>query len=315
MDFRVLIKILVTLALFVFIFYSIDINSTLKIIKNLSFYYFVMSLIVLVLQTFIASIRWQNVLKSLQMHIPYLTILKFQWIAIFFNQSLPSSIGGDAFRGYYLHREGFSVNKSALGVLLDRFLGVIGLTTIVIFTLPLLFNLINDSMARHGMILVAIGMLLLIFIILLLDFFSFLPPRWKIIRGMHSLSKEGRKIILSFSPGIFLVLISVVIHFLSVLSIVILSYGIQLNLEWSKVLLIVPLVTLVMIVPISIAGWGVREGAMVVGLGYMGVLQEEALALSLLYGVSLLMLSFPGLVMWFLKYRSVDDKTEDNKLQ
>jgi len=314
MNFWLIIKVLVTLFLFTMVYLSIDFNTTLTSLKNLSYGYFILSIVVLTFQTFVASIRWQKVLKSLNINLPYFKVVNFQWIAIFFNQTLPSSIGGDAFRAFYIHQEGFKVKQSLLGVLLDRYLGVIGLTTIVFFTIPLLFSLINDLAARRGIFLIATLMAFLILIVFIFDFLTFLKPRWRVIEQLHSISKDARKIILTISPGISLVLISILVHLLSVLSIIILSYGIQANIDWSQVLLIVPLTTLVMIVPISIAGWGVREGMMVVGLGYMGVLKEEALALSLLYGFSMLILSFPGLIMWFLRYRLVGKNLRNNKL-
>jgi len=56
-----------------------------------------------------------------------------------------------------------------------------------------------------------------------------------------------------------------------------------------------------MVVPISIAGWGVREGIMVVGFGYLGVASEASLALSILYGLSILVVALPGGIIWMFK--------------
>jgi len=55
-----------------------------------------------------------------------------------------------------------------------------------------------------------------------------------------------------------------------------------------------------MVIPISIAGWGVREGGMIVGLGYLGVVPEEALVLSILYGFSTLLIALPGGIGWLI---------------
>ena len=61
-----------------------------------------------------------------------------------------------------------------------------------------------------------------------------------------------------------------------------------------------PLASLLMTVPISIAGWGVREGVMIIGFGFLGVTPESALAISLLYGLIMLVISLPGVVIWLL---------------
>jgi len=56
-------------------------------------------------------------------------------------------------------------------------------------------------------------------------------------------------------------------------------------------------------IPISFAGWGVREGAMVVGLGFAGVSPSEALAISLLLGVTQFAIGLPGCAIWLFRRR------------
>src|SRR5258708_2827328 len=67
---------------------------------------------------------------------------------------------------------------------------------------------------------------------------------------------------------------------------------------WDFIVLI-PLVTLITLVPISIGGWGVREGALVVLLGGIGVPSAAALALSILFGLSSIVVSIPGAIFWW----------------
>ena len=56
-----------------------------------------------------------------------------------------------------------------------------------------------------------------------------------------------------------------------------------------------------MLAPISIAGWGVREGAMVIMLGLVGISSESALALSLLYGIILTIVGLAGGILWLIE--------------
>ena len=58
--------------------------------------------------------------------------------------------------------------------------------------------------------------------------------------------------------------------------------------------MIVPPVTLIQLVPVSLAGWGVREAALVVALGSFGVPAEAALAVSVLVGFSLIWWACPA---------------------
>jgi len=72
-----------------------------------------------------------------------------------------------------------------------------------------------------------------------------------------------------------------------------------MNLSLVHVLMVLPIVFLVMTIPISIAGWGVREGVMVIGFGYLGIASEQVLALSILYGILTLVSTIPGIIIWF----------------
>ena len=61
---------------------------------------------------------------------------------------------------------------------------------------------------------------------------------------------------------------------------------------------LVPPIVLVTTLPISIAGWGVRESATVIGFGFIGVAPADALALSVLFGLVQIVMGVPGGIMW-----------------
>ena len=70
-------------------------------------------------------------------------------------------------------------------------------------------------------------------------------------------------------------------------------------LHLSAFLLLAPLVTLVTTVPISVGGWGVREGAMVTALGLVNIPPSVALAVSIQFGLIMLVVGLPGGVLAF----------------
>ena len=97
-----ILKVLVTALLFIVIFDKVDINSTIEILKTTNSSFFILALSVMTIEVLIANTRWRLILKQLGSNIAYFTALRYLWIGVFFNQALPSSIGGDAVRGYYL---------------------------------------------------------------------------------------------------------------------------------------------------------------------------------------------------------------------
>jgi hypothetical protein len=56
--------------------------------------------------------------------------------------------------------------------------------------------------------------------------------------------------------------------------------------------------------PVSVAGWGVRELAMVSAFGYAGVPNADALLMSLCFGLLILTISLPGGLLWLVTARS-----------
>jgi len=194
-----------------------------------------------------------------------------------------------------------TLGRATLGVLMDRLFGMVGLVLLVLASLPLLFELVNNSIARTGVLLIASSISLALLLVFFTDKLPGNFSHFKIIKGLYSLSREGRCCISDRYNGVIILLISVLIHLISVFSVMIMSIGLGLDIEWGGFLLMVPLVGLMMVVPISIAGWGVREGIMVVGFGYLGVASEASLALSILYGLSILVVALPGGIIWMFK--------------
>jgi len=297
----ILLKVIVSLGLIIFLINQVDFDKIINILKNVDITMIIYAMILLTIQVFIATARWQFVLKCQKIMLGYKNTLQILWSGLFFNQAMPSSVGGDVIRGYYLKKRGITLGCATLGVLMDRLFGMVGLVFLVLASLPLLFELVDDSIARSGVLFIALGISLALLFIFFTDKLPGNFSHLKVIRGFYSLSQVGRRCIVDHYNGLIILVISILIHLISVISVMIMAAGLGINVEWSGFLLIIPLVTLMMVVPISIAGWGVREGVMVVGFGYLGVAPEAALALSILYGLLMLVVALPGGIVWMFK--------------
>ena len=95
-----------------------------------------------------------------------------------------------------------------------------------------------------------------------------------------------------------IVALSLAAHMSIILALWCIGQSLALSLTLAGCLVMMPPILVMAILPISVGGWGVREGAMVVGLGVLGVPSDGALALSLLFGIANLILSVPGIVLW-----------------
>ena len=296
-----ILKVLVTTLLFIVIFDKVDINSTIEILKATDSSFFILALLVMTIEVLIANTRWRLILKQLGSNIAYFTALRYLWIGVFFNQALPSSIGGDAVRGYYLCKnEDYSISEATIGVLLDRVIGLLGLVLLVIFTIPLIFESIVTPLTKWTILAIIIAALLAIIMSLIIDLIPNKFSQWKIMNGLVKFSSKGREVLFSFY-GMLSIILSLIIHLTFVFTAWLLAYGMGLDISLTGMLLIVPITNLLTAIPISIAGWGIREGLFIAGLGYLNVSSDAALALSILYGLSMLVVSLPGLIDWILQ--------------
>jgi len=78
-----------------------------------------------------------------------------------------------------------------------------------------------------------------------------------------------------------------------------------MEVSFTSMMVLVPPVLLISMLPISVAGWGVREGAMVVALNLVGAPAHQSLALSICFGLCLVAISLPGGVLWFISRRQI----------
>jgi uncharacterized protein (TIRG00374 family) len=301
-------KGLVTLSLLVILARNIDIQKTLEFVQGTSIPVFLAAGCVMVLQLLLALLRWRLVMTHQRIRLPFQSLLRYFLLGLFFNQVLPSSVGGDAVRAYGLVREGYGIGSASVAVLLDRLLGMAGLVLLVIVALPLSMSHIADGAMRLALYVVVVSAVGIIGFILVLDRLTANFRKWRIVRGLTALSKDARGLLFSTDPGIRLILLSIGVHLISILAIAVLALAIEIDVHWTAFVVVVPIAILLMTVPVSIAGWGVREGVMVVGLGYAGVAAEQAVALSLLFGFLVLVVALPGGLVWMIAGRRPTEK-------
>lgn len=294
-----LVKLIISLGLLVFISGHLEMSKSARLLTNSDIFYIFVAITISLIQAGLALFRWHTIVIKKGMHISGFQIARYFWLGLFFNQVFPSSIGGDAVRTYCLVRDEQSLGRAMLSVLLDRLLGITGLVMLTGFMVFQFGDEIISPEVRWvvtSLLTVMIGALSAIFF---MDRVTPRLPDWSIVKGLTTLAVDARHL-LGSQYGFTLAAISIVIHLLSIVIVGILAKGLMIEVDWIILAMIVPVAILLTAVPVSIAGWGVREGVMVFGLGLGGVLGEEALALSILYGLSIVIVSLPAVLYWVI---------------
>ena len=99
------------------------------------------------LQIFIGVLRWREISAECGAPLPTRQAMRFNLIGTFFNQTLPSSIGGDAVRLWLVARGGAGWRAATYSIFVDRAIGLIALAIIIVASLPWSYRLITDP---HG---------------------------------------------------------------------------------------------------------------------------------------------------------------------
>lgn len=247
--------------------------------------------------------RWTFVIRAIESSMPLGSAFKHVLIGNFFNQTLPSSIGGDAVRIWRVYKEGHTLSAAFNSVVLDRLSALAALCLMAAVGQPAIFDLIGDNPARWAVPVILVGAG---FAYICLMSFDRLPEavfQWDATRGIARLSQDARRVFLRLQSLIPIVVISVFIHASVAYTVYLIALATGIGVTLLHCLILVPLVILVSMIPISIAGWGVREGAMVTAFGFVGVAAEDAFVLSVLFGFTVMIVGIPGGILWFLSGR------------
>jgi glycosyltransferase 2 family protein len=293
-----LLKVGVSSALLIYLFSKVGGMEVIRNIVMISPLSFAAAVLLYIVASYISSIRWR-------LFLPY--PLGMRWIfstymiGAFFNVCLPSTIGGDAVKVFYMNKEleaGRRDKKfddrldypaiSVASVFMDRYVGLASLLCVGMAASAAGYRLLEDSR-----VLWITPVIFGIFILGSALFLRFrIGSRIKFIGHMYEYFAPYLKQEKVIAKGLIL---SVVVQLMSILSIYILAIGIQVDISFLQLLVFVPLISLVTLVPVSISGFGLREGAFVVLLGTAGIRADLAMTLSILYFLSLAVASLVGL--------------------
>jgi len=256
------------------------------------------------LQTVPSGWRWAMLANRCGASLPFGDAVRFSLVGTFFNQVLPSTIGGDAARVLLLARSGAGWRAATYSVLLDRFAGVFVLAILVSGLLPWSLALIPQSLARWALLAVGVGSLAgaLLFLSLASLHWPWLA-RWSAFRHLIEMSRLAQGILRSPHDAARLLGVSIFIHMMSASIVWSAAKAIAAPIEFVHVLLLGLPTMLITTIPISVAGWGVRETAFLFAFSFVGVPEDSGVLVSLLYGSILFILGAIGSLAWFFEPR------------
>jgi uncharacterized membrane protein YbhN (UPF0104 family) len=257
-------------------------------------------LLVLLTQAVVAAMRWELIVIQCGSGLTLARSFRFTMISAFFNQTLPSSVGGDAIRIWLVGKHA-NWRAAAYSVFLDRVVGVVSLAGLVLICLPWTLELVRDPVGRFALLVTGFGSIAAGFVFIALAWRRlYILQRWSLTRHLAAVATVAVKILRTPRALVSIISLSVLTHLFTVLAAWCAARSVGANVPLLYLLFLVLPVVLIAIVPISIAGWGVREGAMVAAFAYAGLPRSDGLITSLLFGALYLVVGIAGGIVWIL---------------
>jgi glycosyltransferase 2 family protein len=228
--------------------------------------------------------RWQKVTRVVVGNRPVPALPSFGaaiWVGLAANQVLPSIVVGDALRVGLLSRHGLPLGNAVGSVFLDRVYGMVGLALLAgtggLFFAPLLSTpaLAVGALVLGGAVAMVVGWRL------------FAPRLRAIFTGE----------VVSTRASLVLIGVAIMGHLANVAIFLIVAHGLGIALPVLPVMGVMFAVQLAGALPISVAGWGVRELALVQASGLLGLPAENIVLASVTYGLILFVLQVPGFLL------------------
>ncbi len=305
-----IIKIIIGVGLFaLLLLWNDNLNKLGQIFSTIKWEYIVALMVLGIITNLVTSLRWELFLKERGINIPHIRLFNLVIIGKFFNNFMPSMIGGDLTRIYLLGKQIDSQSKSAASVFLERFTGLMAM-----ILMGLIFSLFNIKILTEPLIGISISVMILgciLFFILVFNqsLVDRIGEKLQFILYMDKLMQIFKKLLADigffkdkYRMFAYALGYSFLFDMLTAVANFICCYAIGFHPSFLDIAVITPIILLVVMIPVSpnnIGWWEWTFGVLLVNAG-AGVAQGVAVAL-ILRGTSLIFSLYGGLLFLFEK--------------
>jgi len=300
------LKVAVSAVLLFIIFSKVDTKELAKNIRLLDFRYAIFAPIFIIIHYCIGGMRWKMLLPSEEARqLPVKYLINLYFIGSFFNNFMPTSVGGDVYKMYQL---GKKLKNTAVGfasTFMERFTGIVSLVLIsyygLIKTMSFWIGLLPANVQSNSSLVLAfkIALFLGFWVAAVVGFLSLnlLAKKIKFFRKIRdallAYKDEKKSLFMAF-------LTSFLIQGLSILPQYFILLALGLDVPFTYALFVLPVITFAGFFIPSLNGFGVQDALYMSFLGMVGVPASLALSASILYHFSRLLVSLIGGILYAL---------------
>jgi glycosyltransferase 2 family protein len=283
--------------------YSIDFREVWKPISPHGWFYVALLFVVINIDRVLMSYKWRILLKAKNIKISFLDTLRSYYIGTFWGIFLPSTIGGDVVRAYRVSGHIGSRKDIASSVVMERILGAV--TGLMMSVICLLIAVVFIGVFDWQLV-IGVSLFFLIFLVMVIISFQGRIREW--LNQKSILKKEGYwgKLIRVYSSyleygmhhGALLRFVawSVLEQCVPIIGVYLTACALGKDISILHVAIFVPLVMTIAKVPMTLDGFGVREGMYVYLFSLVGISNGDAFVIGLVSHVVANLALLPGFI-------------------
>ena len=298
-----LLRLAITAAILAYLATTIDMANAARAIAAISLPHLFLVLMMVALDRAVMILRWVLLLRASGNPITTADATRLFLVSSFVGSFLPAGVGADAARAYGLARENTTGSEALASVAVDRLLGVVSLVLMAIIGVIAWAPEGRTDWRIAAAIIVALMACVAVF-------WANEWMRWIIPAHRQEGFVTRRLLRLTDAVGryrdrrgvlVHVLVWSIVVQVLRITQAYVLALGLAMTVPFAYFLLFMPLGLLMLLLPISISGFGLPQTMIVWLLQPMGVPDIQSLALSTLIVLTGLAGNLPGLYLWLRK--------------
>lgn len=303
------LRIYITIAFLVYLATKIEFDRLFDTLSTVSFFGVLLALIVFVFIRVLMGLRWKVILSAYGISIKLSDVIKIIFISMPAGIITPGGVGMDFARGYLISKQYGQMEDVAGSIILDRIIGLYTMFLVAYVAVLIAPNFEYSGQITNILLLCNIGFVFGgVCALYLANCFNFnikIGTKKGLIRKIYKLLES----LSDFTILKKILLTSVLLSILVQLSRCTFFFFIYLSLgellEFSYFLLFIPLVFVILFLPISIGGIGVRETALLYFFSQADVLPEISVSAGLIAHIFQFLIVIPGIIL-FLKNKNIN---------
>jgi uncharacterized protein (TIRG00374 family) len=302
-------RLVITAAILAYLFRSIDLGAAVHAMLRMNPWWFAFTLVLVAADRVLMAVRWLLLLRAADVGIPAASALRIFLRSSFVGSFLPAGVGADAARAYEIASRTSRGSQAVASVGIDRVLGLAAIAILGIAGLAGWAQHVEPALRLRLMAAAALGGLGVLAIFWVDKIAqAVVPSNWHGTRWGRRILRLGdaigayrghRKVLAQVMA------LSIAVQLVRVFQGYGLGRGLGIQIGLEYYLVFMPIAMLVLLLPVSISGFGLPQAAIVWLLRPMGVPDAESLALSTLLIVVGIIGNLPGALLYAARRKPV----------